>query len=90
MLVDGAGDQLLARPRFAPDEHGDGLGGNAADALVHVLHRAAVADEGRAALDRRVGQGHGFTHEAAGLHGLMQDAEERPHLERLLQVVVSA
>jgi hypothetical protein len=90
MLVDGAGDQLLARPRFAPDEHGDGLGGNAADALVHVLHRAAVADEGRAALNRRVGQAYGFTHQATSLHGAMQHADEFPHLKRLLQVIVSA
>ena len=69
VLVDGAGDKLLARSCFAPDEHGDGLGGDAADFLAHVLHRAARADEGCAALDRSVGQGHGFTHEAARFHG---------------------
>ena len=90
VLVDGAGDQFLARAGFAPDEHGDGLGGDAADFLAHVLHRAAGADEGRSALGWGVGQGHGFTHEAAGIHGAMQHADEGRHLERLLQVIVSA
>ena len=52
VLVDGAGDQFLARPGFAPDEHGDGLGGDAADFLADVLHRAAGADERGSARDR--------------------------------------
>ena len=90
VLIDGAGDQLLARARFAPDEHGDRLGGDAANFLAHVVHRLADADEGCSALDRGVGQGHGFAHEAAGIHGAMQDVNERLHLERLLQVIVSA
>ena len=35
LLVDGAGDQLLAGPRFARDEHGRGAVGNALDDLLH-------------------------------------------------------
>ena len=90
MLIDGASNQFLARPRLAPDKHRDGLGGDASDFLAHVLHRAARADEGRAALDRGVGQSHWFTHEAAGFHGAMENADQPRHLERLLQVIVSA
>ncbi len=38
----------------------------------------------------RVGQGHGFTHEAARGHGALEDADQPRHLERFLQVIVSA
>src|SRR5258706_9234915 len=65
MLVDGAGDKFFARPRFAPDEDGDGPGGDAANFLVDVLHRAARADQARGALARRTGQLSGSTHEGA-------------------------
>jgi hypothetical protein len=90
VLVDRAGDQFLARPGFPSDEHGDGFGGDAADLLADVVHGAAGAYQGYSALDRGVGQGHGFTHEAAGLHGAMQNADQPRHLEWLLQVIVSA
>ena len=90
VLIDGAGHEFLARSGFAPDQDGDGLGGNAADFLAHVLHRAARADESRAAFDRGVRQSHRLAHEAAGFHGSMEQAEELPHLKRLLQVIVGA
>ena len=41
VLVDGAGDQFLAGAALAGDQHGDVLGGDAADGLVHLAHRRA-------------------------------------------------
>ena len=90
VLVNRAGDQFLARPGFTPDEDGDGFGGDAADFLAHVLHRAACADERRSALNQGISQGHGVTHEAAGIHSALEHLEKFPHLERLLQVIISA
>ena len=90
VLVDRAGNQFLARSRFALNEHRDGLGGDATDLFAHVLHRAAGPDERRAALNRSTGQSHRFTHEPAGIHGALKHAEEFRHLERLLQIIVSA
>ncbi len=90
VLINGAGDQFLARARFAPNEDRDGPGGHAADFLAHVLHRAARANQGGAALDWRVRQSHRFTHQAARIHGALQQAQELPHLEGLLQIIVSA
>ena len=49
----GAGDQLLAGAAFAEDQHGDILGCDAADRLVHLLHLRATADEN---VRRGVGQ----------------------------------
>ena len=46
VLVDGLGDEFLARARFAEDQHGGkGLGG-AADELEYALHLRAAADDG--------------------------------------------
>ena len=50
VLVNGAGDQFLAGAGFAANQHGDRLGGDAADFLVDGLHGAAVADDGVARL----------------------------------------
>ena len=55
VLVDGARDQFLAGAGFAADEHGDRLGGDAANLLVDRLHGAAVADDSVA---RRRGAAH--------------------------------
>src|SRR6185503_446452 len=72
VLIDGTGDEFLARSSFAPDEDRDGLGGDATDFLADLLHGAARADKGRAALDRRVGEGHRFTHEATRVDSAVQ------------------
>ena len=45
VLVDGAGDQLLAGAALAEDQHGDVLRGDPADRLVDLLHRRRAADE---------------------------------------------
>ena len=43
--VDGSGDEFLARPALAREQHGDVALRDAADGLVHVLHEGAVADD---------------------------------------------
>ena len=48
MLVNGARDQLLARPRFADDEHGRARRRDARDLLVEFDHRGRAPDERRA------------------------------------------
>src|SRR5262249_57572151 len=46
VLVDGAGDQLLAGAALAGDQHGDVLSRDAADGLVDLAHGGAGADDG--------------------------------------------
>ena len=45
MLVDGAGNQFLAGPALASDQHGDILGCDAADRLVHLTHDGGAAQD---------------------------------------------
>src|SRR5207244_4294375 len=55
VLVDGAGDYLLAGAALAGDQHRDSLSRNAANGLVDLAHRGAGADDG--AVHVRVGRG---------------------------------
>ena len=90
VLVEGAGDEFLAGAGLAANEHGDGLGGDAADFLAHILHGSAGADE-RGAGGRCVGrQRDWLAHEAAGIGGAVEQADKFGHLEGLLQIIVSA
>ncbi len=79
VLVDGAGDQLLAGAGFPPDQHGGLGGGDPPDGLVDILHGLAAADDGLAV---RCGRGavhvHRRAHEAPGLQGLLDDARACP------------
>jgi len=43
--VDGAGDDLLARPRLPLDEHGGGAPRDPGQQLVHVQHGGTLADQ---------------------------------------------
>ena len=45
LCMDGAGDQFLARSRFAGDEDGEIRRGDSADLASQVAHRLAVADQ---------------------------------------------
>ena len=45
VVVDGAGDELLAGAGLAGDEHGDRRGGGAGQEAEDALHRGAVADD---------------------------------------------
>ncbi len=45
VVVDRAGDQLLAGARLAQDEHGGGRGRDADDQLRHFLHLGVLADD---------------------------------------------
>src|SRR5438105_2689162 len=44
-MVDGLGDDLLARPRLAVDEHGSIRGRDAPDELEHLYHRRGPRDQ---------------------------------------------
>jgi len=45
IIVDGLGDQLLAGPRFAAQQHGGGGGGNLGHLFIEFTHLPAVADD---------------------------------------------
>ena len=92
VLVDGAGDQLLAGAALAGDQHGDVLVGDAADGLVHLAHGGASADDGAGEVGVRRGlRNHGRpAHPPAHLHRLVDHPPELLQVERLEQVVVGA
>jgi hypothetical protein len=71
VLVDGARDELLARPGLAMDEDRGVRLGHATYGLVDPLHRLAPADHRVAAGLRRVGgERHRSLHEARALEGV--------------------
>ena len=89
VLVDGSGDELLARARLAPDEDVDGLGGHSANFLVDGLHGGALAYQGVASAllasqDDRLG------HQPVAVGRLFHQGQQIRHVERLEQIVVSA
>ena len=91
VLVDGAGDQLLAGAALAGDQHGKGLVGDAADRLEDLLHRRAAAHEGLArevVVRRRLRDDGRLAHQACHLQGLADHPAQLLHVERLEQVVV--
>src|SRR5579885_612205 len=89
VLVNGAGNKLLAGAGLAADQHADRFGGDAADFLVNVLHGAAVADDGVASAARRA-QGHRLNHAAAGHDGLLDQFEQFRNFKGFDEVIVGA
>jgi hypothetical protein len=92
VLVDGAGDQLLAGATLARDQHGYVLGGDAADGLVHLAHRRAAPHDGFAldvVVRRRLRDDGRLAHQAGDLQGLADHPVQLLHVERLEQVIVS-
>ena len=71
VLVQGAGDQLLARPAFAQDEHVDILRRHPADGLAHLLHHGAAADDAVSSVVLR--QHRGRLHQARRVEGPAQE-----------------
>jgi hypothetical protein len=86
VLVQRIGDQLLARARFAGDQHGDDALAEAADGAEHVLHRRRLAENLRH-LRRR---GLGLTLVQAFLDGATDQVDRLGHVEGLGQVVEGA
>ena len=92
MLVDGAGDQLLAGAALPGDQHGKGLVGNAADGLVRFLHPRAAADDGFAGelfVRRRLRDDGRLAHQPGDFERLADHAVQLLQIDRLEQVVVS-
>jgi hypothetical protein len=92
VLVDGAGDQLLAGAALAGDEYRHVLGGDAADRLVDLAHGKAGADDGPVHVGVRGGLGHHgrLPHLPGHLQRLADHAAELVRVERLAQVVGGA
>src|SRR5690606_40943214 len=85
VLIERSGNQLLARPAFAPDEDRDVLGGDAPDLLVDLQHLRAATDEDVAIIriglsllqpDRRV-------HQPPRLQRSLHQRAQLPYVERL-------
>ena len=92
VLVDGAGDQLLAGAALAGDQHRHVLGGDAADGLVDLAHGRAGADDGAVHVRVRRGLGdHGrLAHPPGHFQRLADHPPQLVQVERLEQVVVGA
>ena len=92
MLVDGAGDQLLAGAALAGDQHRDVLGGDAADGLVDLAHGRAGADDGTDDIVlRRSLHDHGrLAHRPNHVQRLAHHAPELVQVERLEQIIVGS
>ena len=78
VLVDGAGDELLAGAALAGDQHRDVLGGDAADGLVDLAHgRGSGPGSRRSASVLRLGPSRrptaGLVHPPGHLQGLADD-----------------
>ncbi len=75
--MDGLGDQLLARPGLALDEHGRVGGRDATDQLVDLLHGRGAADDQVVALLELAAQTLQVARQPPELHGAR---DERRHL----------
>ncbi len=92
VLVDGTGDQFLAGAALAGNQHGDVLGGDAADGLVHVAHGWAASDDSALNVGVREGLRH-YDRRAASPGHVQCLADHAPQLvqvKRLEEVVVGA
>src|SRR5262249_27509656 len=90
VLVDGAGDQLLARARLTADQHVDVVGGDAADGLVDLLHGRGDADEGVAGGVGGGADGDRVAHDVAHAHAALDEVLDAGEVDRLDDVVVAA
>ena len=91
VLVDGTGDQFLARAALAGDQHGECLVGDSADRLVRFLHPRAVADDGLAReliVGRRLRDDGRLAHQPGNFERLADHAVQLLQINRLEQVVV--
>ena len=92
VLVDGPGDQFLAGAALAGDQHGDVLGRDAADGLVHLAHGRAGAENGalHVGVCGRLGDDGRFAHPPGHFERLADHSTQLLQVERLEQVVVGA
>ena len=91
VLVDGAGDKLLAGATLPGDQHGKGLVGDTADGLVRFLHPRAAADDGFAGelfVRRRLRDDGRLAHQPGDFERLADHAVQLLQIDRLEQVVV--
>ncbi len=92
VLVEGAGDQLLARSAGAGDQHRHVLVGDAADGLEDLLHGRAAGDDEVGPLVHRPLAGHhrGDVHGPADGQRPADDLAHLTQLQRLEEVVEGA
>src|SRR5262252_4245955 len=91
-LMDGPGDQLLARSRLSSDEHRRVAGSRQLDQPIHLLHRRARTQDGpeAAALPELPAQEGHLALDLTPLYGLVEQHPEAPRIHRLGQVVIGA
>ncbi len=92
LVVEGAGDQVLARPGLAVDEHRRGGVGDPEHEGADVTHRAVLADDrlDGVHLRERLAQRSGLVAEARLGERAIEEQDQLVHLERLGEVVVRA
>ena len=90
VMIEGPGDQFLARPALAENQHIDVLGSNAADLLADRLHRRPAADQPVGLVLRPVAivQDGRHVHQPADGESLIHHLLQLPGIQRLDQVVV--
>src|SRR5437016_5585286 len=88
MLIEGAGDQLLAGAALAEKEHVDVLRRDAADPLAHLLNDLAAADDPV----YRLGQGYDRfrAHQTGRLQGPADDLAQAIEIDRFDEIVEGA
>jgi hypothetical protein len=92
VMVNGAGDEFLAGAAFAGDERGGVAGGDLADELEHLLHRAAAADDAEFVIlrfEQRLIRDDLF-HVARGLECVADEFLDLHRVERLEQIIIRA
>src|SRR5215471_51277 len=91
-LMNGPGDQLLARSRLSGDEHRRVAGSRQLDQPIHLLHRRARTQDGpeAAALPELPAQESYLSLDLTPLYGLVEQHPEAPWIHRLGQVVIGA
>ena len=92
VLVDGAGDELLAGAALAGDQHRDVLRRDAADGLVDLAHRRGLAQDrvGRVGVGLGLGDDGRRLHPPGDLQGLIPHLPQLVRVEGLEEVVVGA
>ena len=90
VMVDGAGDQFLARAAFPQDQHVHVLRGHAADLLADGLHGRAAADQpvGLVLGTVAVFKDHGYVHQPADGERLAHYLLKLAGIQRLDQIIV--